>query len=406
MKILALTSAYPEPDDGNVVVTPTVKYFCEKWAQSGNQVIVIHNNSCFPAAFYKIPLSIRNSISSKLGHSFPTESSRKPIVADNNGVRIYRLPMLKIIPYAKYTSKTIREQVKKIIEILDQESFQPDCIISHWVNPQFPIMLELNNRYNAITSLVFHGDCEEKQIKEFDLRNKIKGLDAIGCRNENYANKVKTSLGLDRMPFICYSGVPDEKAEEQLRTIDFIKCNNRHDFIYVGRLVEYKNVDVIIEALHNAYPEKNFCFHIVGDGAQKENLENLVKKYGLEKAVLFHGQLSRDEVFNLMRHSSTFIMVSNNETFGMVYIEAMLAGCLTIASKKGGVDGVIVDGENGFLSEQGNADELKNTLLKIDTLSDEEIIKIKRNSIISAYEYRDSQVAAKYLEDVRVWRST
>ena len=47
MKILALTSAYPEPDDGNVVVTPTVKYFCEKWAQSGNQVIVIHNNSCF-----------------------------------------------------------------------------------------------------------------------------------------------------------------------------------------------------------------------------------------------------------------------------------------------------------------------------------------------------------------------
>ena len=44
-------------------------------------------------------------------------------------------------------------------------------------------------------------------------------------------------------------------------------------------------------------------------------------------------------------------MVSDNETFGMVYIEAMLAGCVTIASKAGGVDGVIIDGKMDFIKQ-------------------------------------------------------
>ena len=49
-----------------------------------------------------------------------------------------------------------------------------------------------------------------------------------------------------------------------------------------------------------------------------------------------------------MEESDVFAMVSSPETFGLVYIEAMAKGCVTIGSKGEGIDGVIVNNENGF----------------------------------------------------------
>lgn len=58
-------------------------------------------------------------------------------------------------------------------------------------------------------------------------------------------------------------------------------------------------------------------------------------------------------------------MISTNEIFGLVYLEAMAASCLTIASKNGGVDGIIKCEKNGFLCEEGNDKELHSILNRI-----------------------------------------
>lgn len=229
-------------------------------------------------------------------------------------------------------------------------------------------------------------------------------MSAVGCRNEAYADYVKKRLNLQKKPFICYSGIPDYLAQKQKDKIDSLELENNLDFIYVGRLVKYKNVDVVIRALHEKY--KNAAtLHIVGEGAEEENLKQLSRQLNFEKNVVFHGQLSRNKVYEMMKKSYCFIMVSDNETFGMVYIEAMLAGCVTIASKAGGVDGVIVDGENGFLSKQGDVEELVKTLNRIERKSRQEITKIRKNAVLTAYGYRDSEIAKKYLDDVCNWKS-
>lgn len=400
MNILVLTSAYPQIDDGEEIVTPTVKYFCDKWQEAGHNVIVIHNNSSFPALFYKVPNSIRHALSSKMGHNFPTEASRKPLAIVQNGVRVFRLPMTKIVPHTKFSQRKIERQVFKIVSILKSENFIPDVIISHWVNPQLDLILKLKNIYPVKVSLVFHGDCSSKKIEQYNLKDSIKKIDAVGCRNESYAHYVKEVLGLKKMPFICYSGIPDEKADSQLSNIDQIELSEKPEYIYVGRLVKYKNIDVIINALNEIYPSKDFKLHIVGVGAERDNLENLVNELGLRENVVFHGQVSRDNVFDLMKKSYCFVMVSENETFGMVYIEAMLAGCITIASKGGGVDGVIVDGENGFLSEQGDVNSLIRKLQEINNMSEEKRNNLRKRGIRTAYEYKDSNVAQRYLNDV------
>ena len=402
MKILVLTSVYPEPDDGIEIVTPTVKYFCDKWVEQEHEVIVIHNNSCFPLPFYWIPTFIRKKMESKLGHNFPVKSARNPLVNRLNGVKVFRLPLKKTMPHGKFSSLKINNQIKKIENVLTMEKFVPEVVISHWVNPQLDLIIKLGERYNAKTSLVFHGDCSDRNVEKFNLSEKIKRLDAVGCRNETYANYVKKKLNLKKMPFVCYSGIPDDLAQQQIENIDSLKLEDSLNFIYVGRLIKYKNVDVIIRALYEKYQDKAIL-HIIGEGAEEDNLRQLSKKLGIEKNIIFDGQLPRNEVYSMMKKSYCFIMVSDNETFGMVYIEAMLAGCVTVASKAGGVDGVIIDGENGFLSKQGDVDELIKKLDEIENKSVEEIAKIRKQAILTAYTYRDSEIAKKYLNDVLNW---
>lgn len=140
MNILALTSAYPQPDDGKEVVTPTVKYFCDEWAEMGHKVIVVHNNSCFPSFFYWIPDKMRKKLSSRVGHNLPTAESRKPLRRVERNVKIYRIPMVKVIPHGKFGAGKTSRQISKIEKILNDEQFVPDLIISHWVNPQIELL--------------------------------------------------------------------------------------------------------------------------------------------------------------------------------------------------------------------------------------------------------------------------
>ena len=408
MNILALTSAYPQPDDNGTVVTPTVKYFCEKWAEAGHRVVVVHSSSAFPSMFYLIPKSIREKASSKMGFSFPTYESKKTLIRTENGVIVYRFPLTKIVPHAKFSMYCIQNQIKKIEKSLEEIGFIPDVIISHWVNPQIQLILPLKKKYGAISSLVFHTDCSSKNIQRFDLINSAKQLDAIGCRNKTEAENVRNTLNLDHEPFICYSGIPDKEADgfmESLNDGELFSSKNKREFLYVGRLVEYKNVDTIIRALALTYPDGKYHLHIVGEGAEFNNLKELCTKVSSEESVIFHGQMQRGDVFDLMKKCSCFIMVSDNETFGMVYLEAMISGCITVASEKGGVDGVIIDGVNGYLSKQKDVNALVEKLRIIDNLSDDECALMRRKAVETAYRYRDTSVANRYLEDVIKWKN-
>jgi glycosyltransferase involved in cell wall biosynthesis len=87
----------------------------------------------------------------------------------------------------------------------------------------------------------------------------------------------------------------------------------------------------------------------------------------------------------------------------MVYIEAMLAGCVTIAAKDGGVDGVIVSEENGYLSPEGDVDALVEVYKKLEQTSDEDVDRLRKNAVRTALDFRDSAVAQRYLDDVLNW---
>jgi glycosyltransferase involved in cell wall biosynthesis len=161
-----------------------------------------------------------------------------------------------------------------------------------------------------------------------------------------------------------------------------------------------KRVSDIIIALHKAFPLKDFELDIVGEGMERRNLEMLTQKLDLQSNVIFYGKLQRDEVQIILNKADCFIMVSENEAFGLVYLEAMANGCITIGSRGEGIDGVIQHGLNGFLCEAGNSDQLSEIIITINSLSREKLTEISQIAIETAQEMTDSKVADRYLKNV------
>ena len=151
-----------------------------------------------------------------------------------------------------------------------------------------------------------------------------------------------------------------------------------------------KNIDKVIKACKGLE-----CFEltVIGDGKERKKLEKI------DKNVIFTGRLPHDEVLAKMRNSDIFVLPSVGETFGMVYLEAMASGCITVCTKGDGIDGLIKDRENGFLTEP-NSESIKETLLNIKNLTKEELNSLYTNSFNTIQHYTSTLCAERYLQQI------
>lgn len=136
-----------------------------------------------------------------------------------------------------------------------------------------------------------------------------------------------------------------------------------NSWIQVGHLIKGKRVDNTIKAFaewQKDYPDATLT--IIGEGIEKQNLVHLCEKKGIVSKVRFLGQLSNSQALSEMAMSQYFIMVSFPEGFGIVYLEAMASGCVTIGTKGEGIEDVISNGNNGFLVSLDSPQEVINVV--------------------------------------------
>ena len=119
-------------------------------------------------------------------------------------------------------------------------------------------------------------------------------------------------------------------------------------FGYIGRLEDEKNVICLLKAV-NLLKKERFVLKIIGDGSQKEWLQDYCIENDLEDKVIFMGYLSSDEIDNVYRQLDVVILPSKRETFGLVLAEGMMNGCPCIGSNIGGIKYIIDNGFNGYL---------------------------------------------------------
>ncbi|MBR5957432.1 MAG: glycosyltransferase family 4 protein [Salinivirgaceae bacterium] len=103
-------------------------------------------------------------------------------------------------------------------------------------------------------------------------------------------------------------------------------------FLFVGRLVELKNLCRVLEAFGQT--NSDAVFVIIGNGPEREVLEEQAKK--INKEILFAGRFEGDELYAWYNLANILILASYKEAFGAVTNEALLAGCRVIISNKAG----------------------------------------------------------------------
>lgn len=157
--------------------------------------------------------------------------------------------------------------------------------------------------------------------------------------------------------------------------------------LYVGRVDPEKKLGVVIDAFNEARKKvPTALLVVVGDGVDKTRLIKKVEKMGLSEDVRFLGKVLPPDLYELYKIGDVFATASEIETQGIVLIEAAACGLPLIAVDKGAVSEVCRNGENGYLCEPGNVDEISTVMIKI--LSDEKLRKkFSENSIKIAHEH-------------------
>ncbi len=136
--------------------------------------------------------------------------------------------------------------------------------------------------------------------------------------------------------------------------------------IYLGRLVDWKRVDLLIDASSKLVGKVSFRVHIVGNGPERDPLEKHVQQLGLARYVHFHGWLPQAAAAELLRGSDIMVLPSMRECGGAVVLEAMASGVPVIAANWGGPADYLVE-DTGVLIAPSTPDvfveELANAIL-------------------------------------------
>jgi rhamnosyl/mannosyltransferase len=134
--------------------------------------------------------------------------------------------------------------------------------------------------------------------------------------------------------------------------------------LFVGRLVRYKGVDVLLRAMAGV----RASLVILGDGPLRAPLEALARDLGVDDRVHFLGRVSDGERLVWYRRAAALVLpsVSRQEAFGMVQVEAMLTGRPVVSTAlPTGVPWVNRDGETGLVVPPGNVHALAAALVRL-----------------------------------------
>ncbi|HOO32109.1 MAG TPA: glycosyltransferase [Thermotogota bacterium] len=129
--------------------------------------------------------------------------------------------------------------------------------------------------------------------------------------------------------------------------------------LFVGRIAKEKNIDFLLRTFRKMLTKrKDINFVLVGEGDEKENLENLSHELGISDKVFFTGGKDRAYVIDAYNAADIFWFASFSETQGLVILESMTAGTPVVALGKMGVYDLLKNEASGgiMLSELNETD--------------------------------------------------
>lgn len=237
-----------------------------------------------------------------------------------------------------------------------------DIIHVHYFYPLI-LLAWMNKKLHRGTKIVvtFLGRDINTQVHESNqsfyskIANEIDYSIPVGI---TMAELVKKKLNLTRIK-VLPCGVNSNVFYKEENT------TKKFDFIFVGSFIYRKGIDTIIEAIRSMPKDVdlNFCF--CGSGNFLEELELLQKEYN----ITIKQNQTQDQLRHLLNESKFFLLMSRAEGFATATTEAFFCGVPVLTSDIDNFKEQVTEGINGYISPLGDAEKLRENLIKLSAIN-------------------------------------
>lgn len=197
---------------------------------------------------------------------------------------------------------------------------------------------------------------------------------AVSCSAFNAA-QVREHFGI--APRVVFNGFNPEIFFPRPPDPDFRRAlaGDAATVLYAGRLVRWKGVQYLIDAMAKISKGRAVTLLIAGQGEYQAVLEQRARDSGIVDAVKFLGYITPEELPRYYAVADVVALASYaNETFSISSLEAMACARPVVATRFGGIPEVVTDGESGFLVEPENPNDLAD---KIERLLDDAALRTR-----------------------------
>lgn len=280
----------------------------------------------------------------------------------SSGLRkhLFEKSNIRLINASNLSNK--KKIIKNIISISRAvKKFKPEIIHTHSIYSLFIVFL-VKTIFNKRFKIVHTGHGGPK--KDYDeVASKFLWMSDVYVAISKYSYDFLMTQCKKRNIKLIYNGT-DKPLEETLVKTSELSSMNQFNIGFIGRLTQQKGLYVLIDAI-NYLSKKGYNINviIVGHGEEEAQVRKVIKDKELEDMFSFTGFVNSPWEEVVM--CPIIVMPSLWEPGGLVAIEGIVRNHTVVASDVQGLKETIIDGENGFLFETGNAEQLAKILEEI-----------------------------------------
>ena len=231
-----------------------------------------------------------------------------------------------------------------------------------------PIIFTYHTKFDIDIRKAIRGKYIQDTAIKYLVKN-IEACDEVWVVSEGAGKNLK-DLGFSGDYIVMENGVDMSVGQAPKEKIDEIKVENNipNDipvFLFVGRMKWYKGIKIILDALAAIKDEFDFRMALVGDGDDREEMQDYANEVGVANKCIFTGAIHDREVLRIWYSAADlFLFPSTYDTNGIVVREAVACSLASVLVKGSCAAEGITDGENGILIDE-NPQSLAEALREI-----------------------------------------
>jgi glycosyltransferase involved in cell wall biosynthesis len=279
-----------------------------------------------------------------------------------------------------------------------------DLIYIHYISNSSPLLFFLKKFIRKPIAINFHGGdlLRLTGLERFTTsftKSMIMTSDILIVPSEYFKAEVLQRFDVNPIKIHVYpSGGIDLNAFKPLDRKTLRKKEGLNESFVIGfvaRIDKGKRWDLFLNAIdlfHVSYPEIKCKAVIVGNGLEVESFHKLIRDLEINDFIQFLGEKDHEhlpEIYNIM---DIFVFATDNESLGLVGLEAMACGVPVIAPMVGGIKSYLLDEINGLSLESLSSQGVADAITKFFKMSDHAKSQMKERAISTPQKFEAAKV--------------